>query len=378
MYRYVDAIFSHKLLILVPIIIVTSLSVLGGILTSNTYTVSAMIWVDSSALSNMFSARGYQQPNELEAKALNEWLDTKSFLRDLVKRSGLHEAVILGEWPKASWPETTVAGWPMVGPTIQSLAFKRSTDPDALLDQVMGQVRKSLRAVAVGAYLLRVDYKGDDPELGANLVSNAIELFNERSTVWKAEQSKAAVFFLQAEVKEYEARVDTSARALRRFRETHPTPSNGIRPGAEEQELIELEKQYALDRTLYEAALGRLEQTRLVGDAELQMRQSTFRVADLPEAPKAGGLPRKGLITFTLVGIIAGLVLGLGTVITVAWADKTVRHREDLNGTTDAPVLATIPRLVAPKAGRLSRRNKDAVLQFVGTLVANNHLETRH
>ncbi len=375
MYRYFDAIFSHKLLILLPLIVVTSLSVAGSLFLSRSYNVSATIWIDSAPLLSISdTTKGYQQPNQIEADALGEWLGTKSFIREIIERTGLQEEIEQGKWPKPSTLETDLANLPVIGSTIRNIAPQRSNNRQVLLDRAVEQVRKSLNTGAVGTHFVKISYRGGDAQLGMKLVNEVIKIYSERSTGRKAENAKAAIDFFQTQLQERAARLEASSQALLKFKEAHPVAPNTNRPPAEEQELAELERQYSQDLSLYNAVLNRLEQARLSGAADLEKTQISFQIADPPEVPLAGGFDMKKVITFSVVGLIVGLCLGLGTVLVMAWLDKTVKSSEDLLNTMDIPVLATISHLTVPKKRAFSRTKEHAVRQFMGDLIAEDSL----
>ncbi|MBI4320704.1 MAG: hypothetical protein HY675_19610 [Chloroflexi bacterium] len=374
MYRYVDAVFSHKLLILLPLIVIVPLSVLGSIFLSKTYEVSATIWIDSSPLLSFADgARNYKQANEVEADAINEWLGTKSFVRELIQKTGIQEEIDLGTWPRASRLEEETGRMPVVGSIVGLFSARRSNEPAIIFDLAVDRVRKSLKAEPTGAHTLKVAYAGDDPELGTKLVASTIELYNERSTARKTELAKVAIDFYQGQLRQHERSVEASATALRRFKETHPLALSGVRPPAEEQDLAQIERQYSLDRMVYDTVLDRLEQARLSAAADIQKSQSTFRIADSPEAPSASKMDRKKIILYTVVGLFVGLIVGLGTVIATTWASATVVSGDDLRNTGSVPVLATIPRLDARETQAFRETGKEYPVQtLLADLVSGN------
>lgn len=279
----------------------------------------------------------------------------------------------MGTWPRASRLEEETGRMPVVGSIVGLFSARRSNEPAIIFDLAVDRVRKSLKAEPTGAHTLKVAYAGDDPELGTKLVASTIELYNERSTARKTELAKVAIDFYQGQLRQHERSVEASATALRRFKETHPLALSGVRPPAEEQDLAQIERQYSLDRMVYDTVLDRLEQARLSAAADIQKSQSTFRIADSPEAPSASKMDRKKIILYTVVGLFVGLIVGLGTVIATTWASATVVSGDDLRNTGSVPVLATIPRLDARETQAFRETGKEYPVQtLLADLVSGN------
>ena len=344
--------FSHKLLILIPLIIVPLLAIAGSVFVSKGYEVSTTMWVESSPLLGVsVQFAGPQLPSEAQAIVLNEWLRTNSFVLEVMKRANLYQSVTEGTWPKPTVLEEQLAVVPQAGPVISQLIFKKSSDPDARLDQATEYIRKSLTVGAASAHIVKVSYSGNDSEAAVRLINSTIQLFNEKSTESKVQQARMAVDFFQSWVREYQASVEESSRALRQFKEEHPAPADPAlpRPPSEEQALRDLERRYSLNQTQYQGALDRLEQARLAGQADLLRTQGAFTIADQPEAPKESGFNKRQAVLSGFIGLLVGLSLGLGIVLVMAWGDRSIRSTEDLLALTGIPVVAAIPHLEAPK-----------------------------
>jgi capsular exopolysaccharide synthesis family protein len=116
----------------------------------------------------------------------------------------------------------------------------------------------------------------------------------------------------------------------------------------QEQQALELNRQsidfkvlsrdVETDRALYDSILRRLKETDIAKGVQLG-DLSLFESAPLPAAPAQ----RKAL-QFIGMGIFAGLITGIGTIIATFLLDSTWRSAEDVEISTGLPVLATLPQ----------------------------------
>jgi capsular exopolysaccharide synthesis family protein len=101
------------------------------------------------------------------------------------------------------------------------------------------------------------------------------------------------------------------------------------------------------------AQLGALSRTDAVGRAQLSQQLQRLRALRAAQGANAQVLqtavpsaspisPRVGRVV--ALGLLAGLLLGLGSVVVAAAADRRIRHPDDLEELTGLPLLAVIPR----------------------------------
>lgn len=98
-------------------------------------------------------------------------------------------------------------------------------------------------------------------------------------------------------------------------------------------------------RAMYEAFLGRLNQTQ--GQEGLQTPDA--RIISNPEVPTAPSFPKKTLSIG--LSIPAGLILGLILAFTMERVDLGFRTTTEVEGRLNLPVLSTIPEVIQPKQG---------------------------
>ncbi len=264
MYRYVDAAFSHWRLVCMPPILVVLLSVSMGVVMARSHDVTARIWVDPAILTNVSGTPpGGKQPNEIEGSAMLEWLSTSMFVKELITRVGLEQAVADREWPRPSWLEGQLGALPEVGPPIRALLFSRPDDSLPVPERALEAVRRSLKVQWSGTRLIKVTYRGDDVELGVSLLDATIELFQEKRLASRASIAEAARVPPDEVLRGSQLRMIEAAEALRRFREQHLVVDGESLSAADQAELADLEARYAAARDSYGVAQERPQESRL-------------------------------------------------------------------------------------------------------------------
>ncbi len=127
---------------------------------------------------------------------------------------------------------------------------------------------------------------------------------------------------LMKEIEKYEARVEE-------------TPAN-------EQRLAELLREYSILQQNYQSLLEKRLEARLSTNLEKKQKGEQFRVLDPANLPESPFKPDRRKIL--LMGMMAGVGLGLGLVYGMEYLKPVFRKEEDFIGLVDVPVIATIPR----------------------------------
>lgn len=111
--------------------------------------------------------------------------------------------------------------------------------------------------------------------------------------------------------------------------------------GAQEQQLVALERDLKVKRELYEDLLQRHEMARVTGSLGLFEQEKRVKVIDRPFTPTApSNLPA---MLFVVAGLLAGLFFGAGIALILELTDNSIRRRDQLEALTAAPVLSRIP-----------------------------------
>ena len=153
---------------------------------------------------------------------------------------------------------------------------------------------------------------------------------------------------IEAEIKTMMRAVQTEFRVARAREETLLGNVNRLR--AEAQELNEKEIQYLnlqrdadSNQHLYEAVLKRLKETGVTGGLE------TNNVSVIEEAvtPRLPIRPRKTVNL--LVAVVVGVLIGVGTALTIEYFDTTVKTPDDVERYLGLPVIGIVPQFAVKR-----------------------------
>ena len=153
---------------------------------------------------------------------------------------------------------------------------------------------------------------------------------------------------IDAEIKTMLRAVQTEFRVARAREETLLGNVNRLR--GEAQELNEKEIQYLnlqrdadSNQQLYEAVLKRLKETGVTGGLE------TNNVSVIEEAvtPRLPIRPRK--VVNLLVAVVVGVLIGVGTALTIEYFDTTVKTPDDVERYLGLPVIGIVPQFAVKR-----------------------------
>lgn len=350
MRRYLETLFRHKNLFLIPVLTVPIIALLVFLYAGKQYEVQASIWVEPSPIADPLTS-SRRNPNEIEGQAMKEWLATESFRKEVMDRVGLTDAIQRGAWPVASrlQEKVTESGFdrlPGARPVLKIFHLVPPASPKQAMDAGIKMVGESIHIIPEGNNLLRVRYVGKEPLVGTRVLEESIALFNAKTLELRTTQAKLAIDFYAHQLQTQEQRAGEATSALQRFLEQHPNPPSGQqRSAAEEAELESLRRQYTLEQTLYESMLRKLEQVSQTGEAAIAGRDQGFRMVDRPSQPESTGVTKRSIVMMVVLGLILGTGLGLIPVMVLTWLDNTARTREDIEGILSTPLIVQVPIL---------------------------------
>jgi uncharacterized protein involved in exopolysaccharide biosynthesis len=153
---------------------------------------------------------------------------------------------------------------------------------------------------------------------------------------------------IDAEIKTMMRAVQTEFRVARAREETLLGNVNRLR--AEAQELNEKEIQYLnlqrdadSNQQLYEAVLKRLKETGVTGGLET----NNVRVIEEAVVPRVPIRPRKAMSL--VIAVVVGLLVGVGTALTLEYFDTTVKTPDDVERDLGLPVIGIVPQFVVKR-----------------------------
>jgi uncharacterized protein involved in exopolysaccharide biosynthesis len=143
-----------------------------------------------------------------------------------------------------------------------------------------------------------------------------------------------------------------------------------------EAELTELTRDYETIQQIYRGLLAKREDSKMAANLEQRQIGEQFRVLDPARAPSRPFSPNRTLLN--LIGVAAGLVIGLGATAALEYLDMTLKTEDDVRLLLGLPVIATIPLLTAgqpanaPWRVRVARRiSVSAVVTLIVDSVRN-------
>lgn len=118
--------------------------------------------------------------------------------------------------------------------------------------------------------------------------------------------------------------------------------ANAKNYGSNAKQLLRLQRDVTLKRELYDELVERYEMAELTGSLGIFEQNKRVKVIDLPYTPSSStNLPS---IVFAILGVIAGIALGIGTAIFLELFDTTIRRRQQLED-AKLPVITAIPKI---------------------------------
>ena len=127
---------------------------------------------------------------------------------------------------------------------------------------------------------------------------------------------------------------------------------------ARETELIGLTRDYETLQSLYTSLLAKKEESVVAANLERRQVGEQFRVLDPARVPEQPHSPNRTRIN--LLGVVAGLVIGLGLAAFIEYRDATVKTEDDILTCLALPMLAAIPVLAVEV--QASSRHRAAAL----------------
>jgi hypothetical protein len=326
--KLLEAFFRHKLLVLLPPILIPAIVGPVAFLTSPAvFNATVGVWVDRVTYLNYNdpNATPWITPAVTQSNRLNELLLTHSFQMDVAKRTSLA---------------------PLVGTTAGET-------------RIQTLLARSVSVGRVGDHVLAVQIAAPTAQLAFELAGALVDAYQEKTAADQADQASVAVSFYQARVQDAQTQLTKSGQDLIRYLATQAANSDSA--GFADNSLGSLPASVALDPKLSALqanlqtaqgnvtnARGALAQAEQSASAALQGQQLGFQVLDPAVMPTTATRQLKKIIIYPIAALAAGLALSALLMVLLVAGDRSIRSESDL--APSLRVLGVVPTLKLKRA----------------------------
>jgi uncharacterized protein involved in exopolysaccharide biosynthesis len=340
MVRLLETFFRHKLVLLLPPLLIPLLVTPPALLTAPIiYETYAGIWVDRPTyLSYNDGWNRYITPAQNQSSRLSELLRTRSFLDEVAKRTSLA---------------------PLVG----------SPRGEERIQEIIGN---GLTIYPSGTNLLVLRFHADTSQLAFQLLNAILEAFRDNSANDRINQAALATSFYQSSLEDARAQLQKAQDALRQYLASNPQSviSGTLRASTDspsglalsqqplDPELAELQRAVDFAQSEVEHQKTALDQASLDASASLQGQELGFQVVDEPQQPTSPVRQLRSRLIFPAAGLVVGLLLSAVLLVLLMAGDRVVRAEADLGpggrvlGVLPSLKLKRLPRRAGPEATR--------------------------
>ena len=340
--KFLEAFFRHKLLVLLPPVLIPLIVGPYALVTAPIYYESwAGIWVDKPQYLAYSDFSPYSSPASQQSNRLVEVMRTRSFITDVAKRTSLA---------------------PLVG----------NSRGEERINSVIGT---GFTMIPNGDHLLVLHFKSDTPRLAFDMLNAIIDTFRENAATDRVNQASLAISFYQGRLQTAQEELKNTTTSVRQYTAANPNLAslNLDRAGSSEfllppqvsdPQLADMMGKLKSDQAQVEALRAALETAQFDASAGLEGQELGFQTIDPPQLPTGPTRALRRQLVYPIAGLVAGMALSLVILVLFVAADRSVRSESDLP--EGARLLGAVPQLNLklkrlPKAAR-----RDATRRAIG------------
>ena len=203
--------------------------------------------------------------------------------------------------------------------------------------QIVGSATVVDEDSSIGVALSRINE--ELANLEADLVMASVDMTDEHPRV---KDLKRRITTLKEERQKYIARAAKNAGV-----EAEAYVSIADSLPRQQEELIRLSRDKAINEKIYAMFLERLETAKITERLDNSENKTKFKVIEPARLPLVPVKPNKAKIN--LAGIFLGLSFGFGIAYLAEYTDSSFKNAESLEDAFDVPVLGSISKIVTPK-----------------------------
>ena len=319
--RLLEAFFRHKLLIVLPAVVIPLIVTAAMLASPPQYEASAGVWVERATYLTYSSddLGRYLTPAQNQRNRLVELMQTRSFLATVARKTALN-------------------------------AYVGAPSGDEELARVFAQ---NFDILAVGDHLLALHFRWADQAGARDVLDAVIVEFKARAAADRYAQGQVAIVLLQSRATDADKTLSDARAALARYVTANPSIGNTIAKSGIES--AKIDPQFAdLQRTVESAqreadtAQNLLASARLDVSTGAQGDELSFRVTDPTQVTATASRQLKKVLIYPVIALIGGLVLSALLLLLFAASDHSVRSLADLGPET--LILGVLPNL-RPEGG---------------------------
>lgn len=333
MLRFLETFYRHRLLLLSPVALVFALCVGWVVIQPPAYDSSVRLWTERQTLVQNNVDNPYLSPAQSQTNVLTELLNTKYFSLKVGKRS-----------PLAARIKEDAQRGARDGPFARlGIGGSRQLSQQQLDDMVFQTVSSQTMVWPAGPEIVTLVFRAGSPELAALVAQAIADQFVEEVLATQRLQSDAAIDFYTSQLKQAQADVAASNKAVDDYLVSRPElRGTSAVPDAR---LSQLRRDADAAGQRLGEVQGKLDQSKLDRAALTQPVASGLRILDKAEVPTRPSSIRATVLQAGAVAVGLGLALLVTGVLVMTLVDNTVRRPEEVEPVLDLRPVGAVPRV---------------------------------
>jgi uncharacterized protein involved in exopolysaccharide biosynthesis len=326
--RFLETLFRHRLLALLPLLIGISVAMGYESTQPRQYTATASLWVDAS-LPGSSPSSAYTDPSVLVQSQLQELLATRAFALQVGDQGPL--AQYLASHPKAE--ATGLAAVPGIGSFFAGASLSIDT-------RVATDLPTMVTVVTAGPQVVNLNTTGPTSAVAAGTDQALIQAYSAHLVSTLKASDQLSVTYYDQQVTQAELTLQTAQASLSTYLAANPSvPATGVGDAT----ATELVQAASLDSTTYQSVLALYQQAQLaLANVNTQLG---FEVLD-PATPSPGAVSiTKKLLAAGVVGLVVGLLVSVLMITALTASDRTARRADDIRRYLGLEVAGSIERI---------------------------------
>jgi len=303
--RYKDTFFRHRIIALIPLLVLPVVAAGVTRLSGKSSTVTANLWVNANSVQQLGYADPQATPGMNTANALTQLMQTVSFDLRVAKESPLY--------------------W-------QMNVAKPNRDVTIVSD-----LSKNVKIVAGGAYLVSVSYGTKYPSMGVQLLKSILK--EAPGEIGRLNQQQAALsvsFYTHAKTNA-ESQLAVATKALGDYVRSH-----GISASQMASQSLFDPKFATLYQAVQSAQVDVNNADQALSKIEPQGAGSAIQVVDPPTVVPPSS-SKKTLALYLVIGLVVGVLLSGAFVVVTTARDHSLRYADEVPDLLGLSILATVP-----------------------------------